>query len=37
MALDKAQIEQELAKALSAISLAADLDALKQIKIDFVG
>ena len=37
MALDKAQIEQELAKALSAISQAADLDALKQIKIDFVG
>jgi phenylalanyl-tRNA synthetase alpha chain len=37
MALDKAQIEQELAKALSAISLATDLDALKQIKIDFVG
>jgi phenylalanyl-tRNA synthetase alpha chain len=37
MALDKAQIEQELAKALSAISLAADLDSLKQIKIDFVG
>ena len=37
MALDKAQIEQELAKALSAISLAAGLDALKQIKIDFVG
>ena len=37
MALDKAQIEQELSKALSAISLAADLDALKQIKIDFVG
>jgi len=36
MALDKAQIEQELAKALSAISLAADLDALK-LKIDFVG
>ena len=37
MALDKAQIEQELAKALSAISQAADLDTLKQIKIDFVG
>ena len=37
MALDKAQIEQELAKAFSAISQAADLDALKQIKIDFVG
>ncbi|CAB4950416.1 unannotated protein [freshwater metagenome] len=37
MALDKAQIEQELAKALSAISQVADLDALKQIKIDFVG
>lgn len=37
MALDKAQIEQELAKALSAISQAADLDALKQIKIDFIG
>lgn len=37
MALDKAQIELELAKALSAISQAADLDALKQIKIDFVG
>lgn len=37
MALDKAQIEQELAKALSAISQAADLDALRQIKIDFVG
>ena len=37
MALDKAQIEQELAKALSAISQAADLDALKQIKIDVVG
>ena len=37
MALDKAQIEQELAKALSAISQAADLNVLKQIKIDFVG
>jgi phenylalanyl-tRNA synthetase alpha chain len=37
MALDKAQIEQELAEALSAISKAANLDELKQIKIDFVG
>ena len=37
MALDKAQIEQELAEALSAISKAAYLDELKQIKIDFVG
>jgi phenylalanyl-tRNA synthetase alpha chain len=37
MALDKAQIEQELAKALSAISLAANFDELKQVKIDFVG
>jgi phenylalanyl-tRNA synthetase alpha chain len=37
MALDKAQIEQELANALSAISKAADLDALKQIRIEFVG
>ncbi|MEY2723698.1 MAG: hypothetical protein RIR93_514, partial [Actinomycetota bacterium] len=31
------QIEQELAEALSAISKAANLDELKQIKIDFVG
>ena len=37
MALDKAQIEQELAEALSAISKADNLDELKQIKIDFVG
>jgi phenylalanyl-tRNA synthetase alpha chain len=37
MALDKAQIEQELAEALSAISKAVNLDELKQIKIDFVG
>ena len=37
MALDRAQIEQELAEALSAISKAANLDELKQIKIDFVG
>jgi phenylalanyl-tRNA synthetase alpha chain len=37
MALDKAQIEQELAEALSAISKAANLDELKQIKIDYVG
>ena len=37
MALDKAQVEQELAEALSAISKAANLDELKQIKIDFVG
>ena len=37
MALDKAQIEQELAEALSAISKAANLEELKQIKIDFVG
>jgi len=37
MALDKAQIEQEIAEALSAISKAANLDELKQIKIDFVG
>jgi phenylalanyl-tRNA synthetase alpha chain len=37
MALDKAQIERELAEALSAISKAANLDELKQIKIDFVG
>jgi len=37
MALDRAQIEQELAEALSAISKADNLDELKQIKIDFVG
>ena len=37
MPLDQAQINRDLASALSAIASAVNLDAMKQIKIDFVG
>ena len=37
MSLDQAQINRDLASALSAIASAVNLDAMKQIKIDFVG
>ncbi len=37
MFLDQAQINRDLASALSAIASAVNLDAMKQIKIDFVG
>lgn len=37
MALDKAQIEQELQQALSQISAAVNLESLKQVKIEYVG
>ena len=37
MALDQAQINRDLASALAAIASAANLDVMKQIKIDYVG
>ena len=37
MSLDQAQINRDLASALSAIASAVNLDAMKRIKIDFVG
>ena len=37
MSLDQAQINRDLASALSAIASAVNLDAMRQIKIDFVG
>ena len=37
MSLDQAQINRDLASALGAIASAVNLDAMKQIKIDFVG
>jgi len=37
MSLEQGQIESDLAQALKAIAATADLDGLKQIKIDFIG
>ncbi len=37
MALDQSQINRDLASALAAIASAANLDVMKQIKIDYVG
>ena len=37
MSLEQGQIESDLAKALKAIAATADLDGLKQIKIDYIG
>ena len=37
MSLEQGQIESDLAKALKAIAATADLDGLKQVKIDFIG
>jgi phenylalanyl-tRNA synthetase alpha chain len=37
MSLEQGQIESDLAQALKAIAATADLDGLKQVKIDFIG
>ena len=37
MSLEQGQIESDLAQALKAIAAIADLDGLKQVKIDFIG
>ncbi len=37
MPLDQAQINRDLASALAAIASAANLDVMKQIRIDYVG
>jgi len=37
MSLEQGQIESDLAQALKAIAATADLDSLKQIKIDYIG
>ena len=37
MSLDQKKIAEDLAQALRAIESASDLDALKQVKIDYVG
>jgi len=37
MSLEQGQIESDLAQALKAIATTADLDGLKQVKIDFIG
>ena len=37
MSLEQGQIESDLAQALKAIAATADLDGLKQIKIDYIG
>jgi len=37
MSLDQNQIAQDLAQAIASINAAKDLEALKQVKIDYVG
>ncbi len=37
MLLDQNQIAQDLAQAIASINAAKDLEALKQVKIDYVG